>query len=213
MKDKIIVFDFDGTLADSFLLIYKSIEFVFSKRGLTLSLDDLLTHFGPTEKGILLNYFNNDEKTFDDYLCFYKNNHEKYLPNLIQGAEDTLCYLKNINVTTILLTGRSKESCDISLDFFSLRKYFYKIYTGSDKGVNKPDSFRHLFCDFNCSYDDVIYIGDSKKDTESCKEVGVKLISFANDNIDNYNKLKLLNNLVCMNYKEVKKEVNKFLKK
>lgn len=197
MKNKLyLVFDFDGTLADSFSLIMKCFLTVFHNHGLQITKEGVDKYFGPSEEGILINVFGEEEGKkifFDKYLPFYKKYHQEYLPSIDKSIISILDYLKSKDIPIILLTGRSSESCDISLKFLKLDQYFMKIYTGSIHGINKPDSFKKLMKDLNVKAENLLYIGDSLKDVESCRSVGVKIISVAYYNLNKYDDLNRLN--------------------
>ena len=53
-KRRNLIFDFDGTLVDSFLLENKSMVYAINRAG-NLSVDEknIISFYGPTEKGII----------------------------------------------------------------------------------------------------------------------------------------------------------------
>lgn len=211
---KVVAFDFDGTLANSFDLVNKCIVEVLKEFNVNISEEEFYKVYGPTERGIFINLTdeNKGKLMFDRYMELYKKYHDEYLNKLHDGVIEVLNYLKERGVTVVLLTGRSYESTVVSLDKFNLNNTFKKIYTGSDKGVNKPDNFKQLFKDFNVTNEECIYIGDSLKDIKSCKEVGVKILSISiNDGESRLDQLKENNPLTFTNYKDLLVELKKCL--
>ncbi len=211
---KVVAFDFDGTLANSFDLVNKCIVKVLKEFNVNISEEEFYKVYGPTERGIFINLTdeNKGKLMFDRYMELYKNYHDEYLNKLHDGVVEVLNYLKEKGVTVVLLTGRSYESTVVSLDKFKLNNTFKKIYTGSDKGVNKPDNFKQLFKDFNVTNEECIYIGDSLKDIKSCKEVGIKILSISiNDGESRLDQLKENNPLTFTNYQDLFVELKKCL--
>ena len=74
-KKKAIVFDFDGTLIDSLKLEADSMLFAINSfPNAHLTVEELIKHYGPTEKGIIKSlvddsYFN---KAYEAFLKYYQ---------------------------------------------------------------------------------------------------------------------------------------------
>ena len=176
---KIAAFDFDGTLADSFKLIQVCFIEALKENGLELSSDKLSEYYGPNEEGMMINLLGPDKakNAFESYIVLYSKLHQKYLHDVVPGIRKVLDELYQNKVVMVLLTGRSRVTEEISINYLGLNKYFQKVYTGSPKGVNKPISLQKLVSDFHCSNEDVMYIGDTAQDIVSCKKVGIELLS------------------------------------
>lgn len=207
----IIAFDFDGTLASSFDLVNRCIIEVVKENGVSITESDLIPYYGPTEEGMINNILKCDIKdNFKKYLRYYSEYHNIYLNHLNPYVNELLNHLQNKGVMLVLLTGRSQESTDISLAYFSLNKYFSKIYTGSKNGPNKSENFKKLMNDFSCTSDDIIYIGDSKKDIMECQKSNIKIFSINFDNT-RLERLKELNKYSFSSFVELEKEINKVI--
>ena len=214
---KVIIFDFDGTILNTEPFIGRLIYETYLKfTGKKLTLEDILRNYGPSEDGMLINlndgsYDNNE--AFKYYLKMYKKMHEEFFTHIDKDLKNIFEYLKSNNIDTYIITGRSKESLDISLDILDIRKYFKGYYTGSKKGINKPTSIRNLMNDHNYNNKELLYIGDTVNDINSMKEVDVKIISIALYNLKNYDKLNELNpGNVVKDYKELDLKIKEFLK-
>ncbi len=214
---KVIIFDFDGTILNTepFIgkLIYETYLKFTNKR---LTLEDILNNYGPSELGMLINMNDgsyNPNEAFDYYLKLYKKMHEQFFTHIDKNLKNIFEYLKLNDIDTYIITGRSKESLDISLDILDIRKYFKGFYTGSIKGVNKPTSIRNLISDHNYNNKELLYIGDTINDIKSMNEVDVKIISIAMYNLKNFEELNKLNpNNVVKDYLELDSKIKEFLK-
>ena len=214
---KVIIFDFDGTILNTEPFIGRLIYETYLKfTGKKLTLEDILRNYGPSEDGMLINLNDgsyDSNEAFEYYLKMYKKMHEEFFTHIDKDLKNIFEYLKSNDIDTYIITGRSKESLDISLDILDIRKYFKGYYTGSKKGINKPTSIRNLMNDHNYNNKDLLYIGDTVNDINSMKEVDVKIISIALYNLKNYDKLNELNPFnVVKDYKELDLKIKEFLK-
>lgn len=214
---KVIIFDFDGTILNTEPFIGRLIYETYLKfTGKKLTLEDILRNYGPSEDGMLINLNDgsyDSNEAFEYYLKMYKKMHEEFFTHIDKDLKNIFEYLKSNDIDTYIITGRSKESLDISLDILDIRKYFKGYYTGSKKGINKPTSIRNLMNDHNYNNKELLYIGDTVNDINSMKEVDVKIISIALYNLKNFDKLNELNpGNVVKDYKELDLKIKEFLK-
>ncbi len=213
---KVIVFDFDGTILNTEPFIGKLIYETYLKfTNKKLTLEDILSHYGPSEDGMLINLNDgsyDNEEAFKYYLEKYKKMHEEFFNHIDKNLKNIFEYLKSLDIDTYIVTGRSKESLDISLDILDIRKYFKGYYTGSKSGINKPTSIKNLMNDHGYSNNELLYIGDTVNDIYSMNEVDVKIISIALYNLKNYDKLNKLNpNMVVKDYLELDSKIKEFI--
>lgn len=208
----IVAFDFDGTLANSFKLVHTSLLEVIKKYNKNYTEDELNHYFGPSEDGIIYNILGNKNKAdFYDYLLAYNKYHNELLPSLNRGALTLLKELKKKGITIVLLTGRTLESTLISLTYFGLNNMFDSIYYGDESGVIKDKNFLKLEKDYNVEAKDIVYIGDSLKDVESCKTANVKLLSINFDS-KRYKRIKKINTDTFNNFTSLKKRLYEIIK-
>jgi len=180
MKKRVIAFDFDGTIADSMNLEHRSMLYAIHLAGHNEITDDNLEdHFGPTESGIIRKICGEEafEKVFPSFLKKYEElQYEEMKP--IPGIKELLEKLSKLSCfTLVLVTGRSRETMEISLDYLGVRSFFQKTYWGSEEGINKDQNLEKVTKDFSVSKDEILYIGDTLADIQTMKKVGIDLIS------------------------------------
>lgn len=175
---KVVAIDFDGTLADSFGLINKSIIGACMELGVHLEENDLKKYWGASEDGIFVNILGKEKgpEGFKKYLEIYEKYHDDYL-SVTPNIEDLLKKLQEEGVALAYLTGRSMESSLISLKKLGLLSYFSRFYYGSPKGINKELNLVKLCGDYSVDPSEVVYIGDSVADVVSCKKANVDILS------------------------------------
>ena len=196
-KKKAVVFDFDGTLSNSFPLVAGKItEAIAMFRKEELTEEENNSIYGPTEEGIILKLIKDKgeaKECFLRYLDLYNEYHEELLPDFIPGIRELLEELNKRNIPVFLLTGRSKESTMITLTKFNAFKYFKAIYTGGLYGEVKEELLNELALIHHYNKEDLIYIGDSLHDVPQCRRANVDIISVSYANTDSYEKLEEIN--------------------
>ena len=196
-KKKAVVFDFDGTLSNSFPLVAGKItEAIAMFRKEELTEEENNSIYGPTEEGIILKLIKDKgeaKECFLRYLDLYNEYHEELLPDFIPGIRELLEELNKRNIPVFLLTGRSKESTMITLTKFNGFKYFKAIYTGGLYGEVKEELLNELASIHHYNKEDLVYIGDSLHDVPQCRRANVDIISVSYANTDSYEKLEEVN--------------------
>lgn len=196
-KKKAVVFDFDGTLSNSFPLVAGKItEAIAMFRKEELTEEENNSIYGPTEEGIILKLIKDKgtaKECFLRYLDLYNQYHEELLPDFIPGIRELLEDLNKRNIPVFLLTGRSKESTMITLTKFNAFKYFKAIYTGGLYGEVKEELLNELASIHHYNKEDLVYIGDSLHDVPQCRRANVDIISVSYANTDSYEKLEEIN--------------------
>ena len=196
-KKKAVVFDFDGTLSNSFPLVAGKItEAIAMFRKEELTEEENNSIYGPTEEGIILKLIKDKgeaKECFLRYLDLYNEFHEELLPDFIPGIRELLEELNKRNIPVFLLTGRSKESTMITLTKFNAFKYFKAIYTGGLYGEVKEELLNELASIHHYNKEDLVYIGDSLHDVPQCRRANVDIISVSYANTDSYEKLDEIN--------------------
>jgi phosphoglycolate phosphatase-like HAD superfamily hydrolase len=176
MKFKTIIFDLDGTLANTLPLCIaafrKSIEPLLQK---SITDREIIENFGPSEEGTIRKMIPEHEVAgIEAYLKHYADLHYT-CPIPFAGIIELLDFLTTKNVQLAMVTGKGIHSTKISLDKFGLTKYFDVMETGSADGPNKVKGIRKVLNRLNTDINDSLYIGDAPSDIIYCKEIGISI--------------------------------------
>lgn len=168
---KAIIFDFDGTLANTLPICYDAFQNVFKEfDDRELSIEEILSMFGPSETGIIIKNLENSKKeeAIELYYRRYAEKHSHLVkPNL--EINEMIKDLKTAGIKLGIVTGKGRRSLDISLDILQLNHFFDVIITGDDVIEPKPhpEGVEKALSLLGVKNNEAMFIGDSDADIEA----------------------------------------------
>ena len=180
-KIKALIFDLDGTVADTLplcVLAFKnSVEPLINR---SISDEEIIETFGPSEEGTIMALApGHYEKGVSDYLQHYQLLHNM-CPMPFDGMKQLLTCMQSKSVHLAMVTGKGKYSTDISLKYFDIENFFEYIETGSPNGPIKAKGIQTIIDHWpEIKKDEVTYIGDSPGDIAAARKVGIPVIAAA----------------------------------
>lgn len=178
MYKKNVIFDFDGTIADTLdaaVNIYNAIAPKYHCKPVKMEDKDILRGKRPQD-------------FFKDYgvtsfklpflLIHIRGELKKHIINtpLVKDISSALKDLKDAGYNLGILTSNSKENVDMFLFANKLTEIFDFIY--SSKNIfGKDKDILHLLKNRNIKKDNVVYVGDETRDIEAAKRVGIPIIA------------------------------------
>ncbi|MBT2764341.1 HAD family hydrolase [Paenibacillus sp. ISL-20] len=173
-----VLFDFDGTLADTLPLSFKAFRAVFMKyEGKTLTDAEIVQTFGPTEEEIITDNLSNPAHV-DEAVAYYYEVFEKDFQKHVQVSEaiqDLIRKLWDLHIPMVIITGKSRRCLDICLRNLELDGFFAATITGDEVERSKPDPegiFKAVQL-LGLSTSDVVFVGDSDADIAAGKSAQV----------------------------------------
>lgn len=178
MNYKTILFDFDGTLADTLPVCIYSIGEAFSKYdGKSLSASEVVAMFGPTEADIIRLNLGNRDSAEDAvrlfYDCYVREHDRMVKPNA--EINSLLERLKARGHRMGIVTGKGRTALDISLEKLGMSGYFDVTVSGDEMTRPKPDP-EGVLTAMNAlggTKEETVFIGDSEADMRAGKGAGV----------------------------------------
>jgi phosphoglycolate phosphatase len=180
LPTKIIIFDFDGTLADTL-------------KGILETINKMLEHFGfakvaesaiyplsgiPLKEQLML-LINVDEQKAEEMAKFYRDIYGKIAPNtvkLFSGVEETLHKLKEMEMLLAIASSKKYASLKLLLDSLQISDYFCCVL-GADSVENAkphPEILQRILSEYNISNSEALFVGDSIFDIQMGKSAGVR---------------------------------------
>jgi len=174
---KNIIFDFDGTIADSFKSVYKIIGELSQKhlkKKLSIkeiqNLRDLTTREIFSSIGFSIYKIPFVVKKIRKELS---TEIEKILP--VKGMEKTLIKLKNAKKNIIILSSNEMETIQKFLDKYKMN-FFSDIFSGSSL-FGKHILLRKILRRYHLEKNETVYIGDETRDVQAAKKTGIKSVA------------------------------------
>ena len=172
---KTIIFDFDGTLADSFDIIVGIIgKIAIGGKVLgSKQLDDIREHTIIEAAKIL----EISKLKLPFLVALGRREMSKKINQLEihEGLEDLIKDLHSKKINLMVLSSNSKKNIDFVLKKYSILNYFSKIY-GSVGLLSKSRSISKVLKSNKINKEDVIYIGDEARDAIAAKTLGINFI-------------------------------------
>jgi pyrophosphatase PpaX len=179
MTIDVVLFDFDGTLADTLPLTFTAFKTVFKAyEGRDVSNEELISMFGPTEEQIIENNFENKDlvlQAITDYYLIYKKGHDDRVQN-DKAILELLEYLRVRGIKIGVITGKSELAFQISSESLNLFSYFDVAVTGDDVDKPKPDPegiFKALDM-LGADKSKAVFVGDSNADIMAGMYAGIR---------------------------------------
>ena len=173
---KTIIFDFDGTIADSFSLI---IEIARDLTKHPKLIDKKEIHTLKDLQLIDVAKELNIPKYKWPYLLFRGRKMMLARIDQIKPFDEINSLLKDLSnrkYSIYIMSSNSKKNIEIFLNKYNLKKYVHKIYGGVGL-LNKAKNLNKIILKDNLNKSEVYYVGDEPRDIEASKKVNIKIIS------------------------------------
>lgn len=178
---KVVIFDLDGTIGNTLPLCIEAFRHsVETLSGKSISDEEIIATFGPSEEGSILKLIPNAyEKGVADYLCWYEQLHDM-CPKAFDGIPELITELKGRGVQLAMVTGKGVHSTRISLQRFGMSDCFDIVETGHSKGPRKEEGLRSvLYFYTGIDKKEVLYVGDAPSDILACQHTGIAIAAAA----------------------------------
>lgn len=180
MRIRGVIFDFDGTLADTLPLCIRAFRSSIEPHlGRSISDAEIIATFGPAEEGTIKALI---PHAFDEGVAAYLHHYEQYhadYPALFPGVEDLLKQLQAKNAPLALVTGKGERSAGLSLRFYQLTPYFSAFGYGDLGAVSKTRNINRIVAEWALLPSEVLYVGDAPSDITACRKAGVPIAAAA----------------------------------
>ena len=175
-----IIFDLDGTLADTMPLGLAGFAHVFARfANRPVSHEEIVSLLGPTEEGTIRRVVSDHwEEALEAYLAFYERKHAS-LGRPIAGIDSLLEWLASRDLRLAIVTGKGPRSGEITLRVLGLGRHIDDVRYGSPLGSIKPRAIAEILAEWKVPGDSVAYVGDMASDMQAALTAGARPLGAA----------------------------------
>ena len=191
----VVLFDFDGTIADTEGVILATYETLFKKYlpEYTLSDQDKIELLGPTLKETFekYNFPKDTAELIKEYRTLNFALHEQYV-KAMDGAKELLDYLQSEGYKLGIVSNKFTDAINLGLKLTDLDAYF-DVIIGLEKVTDPkpdPEGISKACIALGGKYDNCVYVGDNFNDMMAGINAGVFTIGFNEDQVRTENMIK-----------------------
>ncbi|MFA5388780.1 MAG: HAD family hydrolase [Candidatus Omnitrophota bacterium] len=179
-EKKLFIFDVDGTLADAYTAIEKSMNFTLKKFGKPrVSYTKIKRTVGRGDRVFIEAFFHGED--IDNVLRIYRPHHAKTLlryTRLRPGAKKLLYTLKKRKKLLAIASNRPYYFTNIMLKKLGIRKYFDIVLCADQINSLKPSPkiLDAIIKKMGVNKEDAVYIGDMDIDMKTARRAKVDAI-------------------------------------
>lgn len=176
-----LIFDLDGTLADTLPLIYEAFDAALTPElGRHLEPSEIRAMFGPPDNQLIRGLVAADRQ--DDAIARYVETYERRHHDLVQlfeGMADLIADATAANMRLAVVTGKSRMTATMTLEMLGVSDRFPVLYAGDDVERQKPDPMALRLALEELAHEpgsSAAMIGDSAADVLAGKAAGISTI-------------------------------------
>lgn len=177
---RLYIFDLDGTLADAYRAIEKSLNFTLKKLGYpTVSYQEAKRKVGRGDRIFMETFFN--RKNIAKALKIYRSHHKRAVighSKLRPYAKDLLTTLKRKNKMLAIASNRPSYFTALILEALRIRKYFDLVLCADEIKSNKPNPriLNAILKRLSVKKPEAVFIGDMDIDLETAKRARMDVV-------------------------------------
>ena len=179
----ILLFDFDGTLADTEPLIIESMKMTIHKYrpDVVISREDEISFLGPTLTQILSRYI--DEKDLLEAVETYRTNNKEIHARLIKPMPEALEVIKQLKDEGYqlgIVSSKKKDMVEYGMHLVGFKDEFDVIIGYDEVKEHKPspEGILNACAALGVDHDNILYIGDTSTDIHAANAAGIYSVAY-----------------------------------
>lgn len=178
MTEKVIIFDFDGTIADTLDTVVNISNRLAANFGYKQTSQEEIAYLKNLNSREIIKQSGISIFKVPFLIRKVKAELNKEIKNLkpIPGIKEALTQIKNKNHQLLILTSNSKENVVSFLEENDMQNLFEFIVSGATL-FGKSRIINNILKQENLSSQQVFYIGDETRDIEAARKSGIKVIA------------------------------------
>ncbi|MBM7636580.1 HAD-IA family hydrolase [Streptococcus saliviloxodontae] len=202
MTKRTFIWDFDGTLVESYQVIHEVLVLLYDMYGLEFDQDWVMDFIIRESVGSLLRQLALEENLdFQELLQFFNREQEARddLINLMPYAKETLDWTKEKGIRNLIYTHKGSTTEQV-LERLGVASYFEEVVTSANGFKRKPDpeAVNYLIEKYNLDKQDTYYIGDRRIDVEVAQAAGIFSINLGQADTETNRKIEDLSEVMSI---------------
>ncbi len=176
---KFVIFDFDGTIADTMPFSFSRSLELLRKEKIDLPEKEIIKKIKSNNYFELMKEFKLSWLKIPFMLQIVKQGQRDLYSQIdkikiFPGMKNLLKDLRNNNYQIGILSSNMQRNVN---KFIKIKRLnFFDIIYCESNILGKDQTFRKMMRKYNLKPEEIIYIGDEIRDVEACKKVGIKII-------------------------------------
>jgi phosphoglycolate phosphatase len=185
MKEKLIIWDWNGTLLNDVETCVEAMNVMLQKRNMeSLDIDTYKKIFTfPVQDYYKIVGFNFEKETFENLSVEYIDLYKKFSESapLQLGVIEALKYFQSKNYKQVILSASEQKSLEYQVKERGIKQYFDSILgLNNIYAKSKLQNGLNYMSDSNINPNETVLIGDTYHDYEVAKEIGVECVLVKN---------------------------------
>ena len=179
---KAVLFDFDGTLADSSPGIFHTALYTVRALGVDkeYTIEDLRRFVGPPLRQCFVVAFGLDESLLDDAVAIYRKEYEakgRFMMELYPSMKEVLLSLKNDGLMLAVASFKSEALVYSCLEYLGILDLFDSVHGSSlTEDLTKGDIIKRVLSDLGIESDEAVMVGDTPSDAKGAEDAGTHFV-------------------------------------
>ncbi|NLJ37566.1 MAG: HAD-IA family hydrolase [Candidatus Atribacteria bacterium] len=180
MKYTEFIWDFDGTLFDTYPVIGRAFQEALGELGITEK-PEILFHFMKKSIAETIDYYQSRYQIKELLLKRYLEIRQSYSLDEqppCSGAVKICCQIVQQGGRNFIISHRESTSLYALLDHYKMRQFFTEIVTG-DNGFERkpsPEAYNYLISKYQLKKESSLVIGDRILDIQAGRAAGMKTV-------------------------------------
>lgn len=177
MSEIAFIWDFDGTLVDSYQASLDVLELIHANHGLAFDRSAVLAYVLKESIGSHLRHLvETHDLVFEELLAFFNQGQEErdHMISLMPHAEEALRFTKDKGIRNFIYTHKG-ASTQAVLETLGIADYFQEVITSANGFVRKPhpEGVDYLLDKYGLDKASTYYIGDRSLDMKVAENAGI----------------------------------------
>lgn len=175
---KTVIFDFDGTLVDSFLPGLKLVNSIASEFGFKTVAANEVARCRNMSPADLMRFLQVPIHKLPLIIKRLRKDIAKDLPNIniVKGVSDCLRELQNAGASLGIVTSNAKENVRICLEQNEVFSFFDFLYSSTNI-FGKHRTLGRVLKKRNLKTEDAVYVGDESRDIQAARKCNIRVIA------------------------------------